>query len=110
MNEVLDAKPKVITSTGEQVTLRAIKAATTSVPVVFISGDPVAEKIVSNLARPGGNLTGFAVLAGDLEAKRLGGQKRKVGPPTGKQSLIAAAGASSLPHSSGTPSAPPSRD
>ena len=71
VNEALDAKPKVIISTGGAVTINAVKAATTSVPVVFISGDPVAEKIVSNLARPGGNLTGFAVLAGELEAKRL---------------------------------------
>ena len=71
VNEVLDGKPKVIVSTGGQVTIAAVKAATTSVPVVFISGDPVAEKVVSNFARPGGNLTGFAVLAGDLEAKRL---------------------------------------
>jgi putative ABC transport system substrate-binding protein len=71
VNEALDAKPKVIISTGGAVTIDAVKAATTSVPVIFISGDPVAEKIVSNLARPGGNLTGFAVLAGDLEAKRL---------------------------------------
>ena len=71
MNEVLVAKPKVIISTGGPVTIGAVKAATTSVPVVFVSGDPVAEKIVSNFARPGGNLTGFAVLAGDLEAKRL---------------------------------------
>jgi putative ABC transport system substrate-binding protein len=71
VSEALDAKPKVIISTGGAVTIDAVKAATTSVPVVFISGDPVAEKIVSNLARPGGNLTGFAVLAGELEAKRL---------------------------------------
>jgi putative ABC transport system substrate-binding protein len=49
VNEVLVAKPKVIISTGGPVTIGAVKAATTSVPVVFISGDPVAEKIVSNL-------------------------------------------------------------
>ena len=71
VSELLDAKPKIVISTGGPVTVGAVKAATTSVPVVFISGDPVAEKIVSNLPRPGGNLTGFAVLAGELEAKRL---------------------------------------
>jgi len=71
VNEVLAAKPKVIVSTGGPVTVGAVRAATSSIPVVFISGDPVGEKIVSNLARPGGNLTGFSVLAGDLEAKRL---------------------------------------
>lgn len=47
------------------------KAATTTVPVVFITGDPVAEKFVASLARPGGNLTGMALLASDLDVKRL---------------------------------------
>jgi len=50
VNQVLDAKPKVIVSAGGQITIAAVKAATTSVPVAFISGDPVAEMIVSNLA------------------------------------------------------------
>jgi len=71
VNELLGAKPRIVVSTGGPVTVGAVKAATTSVPVVFISGDPVSEKIVSNLPRPGGNLTGFSVLAGELEAKRL---------------------------------------
>jgi putative ABC transport system substrate-binding protein len=71
VNELLALKPALLFSTGGAVTVRAVKAATSTVPVVFITGDPVAENIVSNLARPGGNLTGMAVLAGDLEAKRL---------------------------------------
>ena len=71
VDELLALKPAIIFSTGGAVTARAVKAATTTVPVIFVTGDPVVEKIVPNLARPGGNLTGFAVLAGDLEAKRL---------------------------------------
>ena len=71
VNELLSTKPEVILSGGGAVTVRAVKAATESVPIVFITGDPVAERIVPNLARPGGNATGLAVLAGDLEAKRL---------------------------------------
>jgi putative ABC transport system substrate-binding protein len=71
VNELLALKPEIIFSTGGAVTARAVKAATATVPVVFVTGDPVTEGIVPNLARPGGNLTGYAVLAGDLEAKRL---------------------------------------
>lgn len=71
VTELLSLNPRVIVSTGGPATVGAVKAATTTVPVVFITGDPVGEKVVSNLARPGGNLTGLAVLAGELEAKRL---------------------------------------
>jgi putative ABC transport system substrate-binding protein len=71
VNELLALNPRVIVSGGGAVMARVVKAATTTVPVVFVVGDPVAEKIVPNLARPGGNLTGLAVLAGDLEPKRI---------------------------------------
>jgi len=70
-NELVGIKPALIVSTGGAPTLRAVKAATATIPIVFITGNPVAEQVVPSLARPGGNLTGFAVLAGDLEAKRL---------------------------------------
>lgn len=63
--------PAVILSTGGPVTLRAVKGAVTKIPVVFTTGDPVAEGAVASYAKPGGNLTGLAVLAGDLDAKRL---------------------------------------
>ena len=52
---------------------RAAKSATTTIPVVFVgSGDPIAEGLVSSLARPGGNVTGLAIIAGvDIVGKRL---------------------------------------
>jgi len=69
--EVVDTKPDVIAAPGTAMTLR-LKAATTTIPIVAFTGDPVRLGLVSNLARPGGNITGVSVDAGiEVWAKRL---------------------------------------
>jgi len=50
----------------------AAKQATNVIPIVTtFSGDPLGMGLVSNLARPGGNLTGFSYMSADLAGKRL---------------------------------------
>ena len=56
---------------GTRVTLAAMEA-TKTIPIVFTGlGDPVESGIVTNLARPGGNVTGLSSLAPELVGKRL---------------------------------------
>jgi len=61
----------IVASSGTPATVAA-KNATTTIPIVFTSvGDPVAQGLVASLARPGGNLTGLAVMSTELIAKCL---------------------------------------
>src|SRR5215475_12933997 len=49
----------------------AAKQATGTVPIIMISGDPIAVGLVPGLAHPGANVTGLSTLAADLEGKRI---------------------------------------
>jgi putative ABC transport system substrate-binding protein len=69
--ELIAVNVDVIVTAGTPAML-AVKKATSTVPVVMAAvGDPVGTGIVSNLARPGGNITGLSAIAPDLEGKRL---------------------------------------
>jgi putative tryptophan/tyrosine transport system substrate-binding protein len=69
--ELVGRKVDVIAA-GSTAAIRAAKSATSTIPIVFFGGnDPVKEGLVASLARPGGNLTGFSVVASELMSKRL---------------------------------------
>ena len=70
--DLVAQKVDVIASTGDIARAQAAKTATSTIPIVFlIGGDPVGVGMVNSLARPGGNLTGFTLLGGELVPKRL---------------------------------------
>ncbi|HZM92655.1 MAG TPA: ABC transporter substrate binding protein, partial [Vicinamibacterales bacterium] len=51
--------------------LVAAKKATSTIPIVGYSGDPIQTGLVASLARPSGNITGLAILSDELELKKL---------------------------------------
>jgi putative tryptophan/tyrosine transport system substrate-binding protein len=70
-NDLVGLNVDVILTWGTDAVLAA-KEATTTIPIVMGTvGDPVGSGIVTNLARPGGNVTGCSSRAAELQAKRL---------------------------------------
>ena len=70
-NDLVSLNVDVILTWGTDAALAA-KQATTTIPIVMGTiGDPLGIGIVTNLAHPGGNVTGFSSRTAELEAKRL---------------------------------------
>jgi putative tryptophan/tyrosine transport system substrate-binding protein len=84
VSELIDRQVAVIV--GNTPAAFAAKAATTTVPIVFASGnDPVTDRLVASLNQPGGNITGVSFLVATLGSKRLD-LLRQVAPPNSPNS------------------------
>jgi len=69
--DVVRSNPDVVYVVGSTVA-RIFKRATDKIPIVALTGDPVASGLIENLARPGGNITGVSVdTAPSLYVKRI---------------------------------------
>jgi putative tryptophan/tyrosine transport system substrate-binding protein len=71
--ELVKRRVAVIVAAPNSNAIVPAKAATSTIPIVFMSGpDPVALGLVASLNRPGSNLTGVTLLSPQLTTKRLG--------------------------------------
>jgi putative ABC transport system substrate-binding protein len=72
MAELIRLKVDVIVS-NSAAAIQAVKNPGKTIPFIFaaITSDPVEDGLVSSMARPGGNITGFTILAPELNGKRL---------------------------------------
>jgi putative ABC transport system substrate-binding protein len=68
--DLLALKVDVLVTVGTFASLAA-RRATSTVPIVYASGDPVKTGLVASLNRPGGNVTGVSILANDYSSKWL---------------------------------------
>src|SRR5258707_13525969 len=76
------AQRQVAVIVGPNAGMRVVRTATSTIPIVFVSGgDPIESGLVTNLSRPGGNITGVSYGSVALQPKRLGLLHELVPPP-----------------------------
>jgi putative tryptophan/tyrosine transport system substrate-binding protein len=68
--DLVDRKVDVIAALGG-LAIQAAKNAISTIPIVFLTGDPALTASIASLARPGGNLTGVSTMTVELTSKRL---------------------------------------
>jgi putative ABC transport system substrate-binding protein len=68
--ELIGLAPHVIVTASNRAT-SIISRQTRTIPIVFTGGDPLGTGLISNMARPGGNITGFAIYESELAGKWL---------------------------------------
>ena len=69
--EFVQRRVNVLATTGGEASAVAAKQATSTIPIVFVTGDPVKAGLVESLNRPGGNATGSYIATSEMEQKRL---------------------------------------
>src|SRR5215813_1018234 len=69
--ELVQRRVNVLVATGGEASAIAAKQATSTIPIAFVTGDPVRAGLVESLNRPGGNATGSYIATPEMEQKRL---------------------------------------
>jgi putative ABC transport system substrate-binding protein len=70
--DLVSQRVSVFAATGGLPSVRAAKAATSTIPIVFtMGGDPVAFGLVASLNHPGSNVTGITLISGEIVSKRI---------------------------------------
>jgi putative ABC transport system substrate-binding protein len=93
--DLVQRQVAVIVASGSSGTALAVKAATSTIPIVVAAGgDPVKYGLANSLNRPGGNVTGVTSIATDLAGKRLDLLREMV--PQAKMVAYLSGGPSSL--------------
>ena len=70
--DLVSRRVAVFTAVGGETSALAAKQATSTIPIVFVSTDPVRSGLVESYNRPGGNATGSFLATAEMEPKRLG--------------------------------------
>jgi putative tryptophan/tyrosine transport system substrate-binding protein len=69
--DLVGRKVDLVVTSGGTPPARAAKDASSTIPIVFVGGDPIADHLVVSLARPGGNLTGMIFMTAEMVPKRI---------------------------------------